>query len=175
MIGAKAMTKYELVPAQPADLPVCMDILNAGREFQRAQGFVQWPDGYPPQADVAEDIRIGNGYVVKVDGCIAAYLYIGFDGDPAYPAIKGAWHHVEPYAVIHRLAIGTDFRGTGLTPVLFSLAEDFCRERGIFNLRIDTDEQNRRMRHVLEKNGFVYCGTVIQGGGDRLAFDKALR
>lgn len=169
------MCKYEFVPAQPADLSVCVDILNAGREFQRAQGFVQWPDGYPRQSDVQEDIETGKGYVVKVDGCIAAYLYIGFDGDPAYPAIKGAWHYPEPYVVVHRLAVGANFRGTGLTPVLFALVEDFCRERGVYNLRIDTDEQNRRMRHVLEKNGFAYCGTVIQGGGDRLAFDKTLR
>ena len=25
-----------------------------------------------------------------------------------------------------------------------------------------------------EKNGFVCCGTVVEGGGDRLAFDKWL-
>jgi hypothetical protein len=30
------------------------------------------------------------------------------------------------------------------------------------------------MQHVLEKNGFVYCGTVIQGNGDRMAYEKKI-
>lgn len=165
---------YTLESAQQNDLQAAMDILNAGREFQRAQGFVQWPDGYPDEGSIREDLSTGKGYVLKADGKIAAYLYIGFDGDPAYPAIKGAWYHDEPYAVIHRMAISPEFRGQGIASVVFSLAEKFCAEQGANTLRIDTDAQNKRMQHVLEKNGFSYCGTVIQGGGDRLAFDKKL-
>lgn len=165
---------YTLTLAQWENLQDAMAILNAGREFQRQQGFVQWPDGYPDEESVREDIRTGKGFVLKADNTVAAYLYIGFDGDPAYPAIKGAWHHEEPYAVIHRMAISPTFRGQGLTDVVFRLAEKFCAKQGAATLRIDTDGQNKRMQHVLTKNGFVYCGTVIQGGGDRLAFDKKL-
>ena len=88
--------------------------------------------------------------------------------------IKGAWRYDEPYAVVHRIAIGTAFRGQNLADQAFRLVEDYCKAHGVYNLRIDTDEQNKRMRHILEKNGFVCCGTVVQGGGDRLAFDKWL-
>ena len=135
-----------LVPAKTEHIPRIMEILNGGREFQRAQGFVQWPDGYPPRSAIEEDIEKGTGYVLLSEGEVACYLYLGFEGDPAYPELKGAWHFPEPYAVIHRMA----------------------------TLRIDTDGQNKRMQRVLERNGFTYCGTVIQGGGDRLAFDKSL-
>ena len=165
----------ELVLARNEDIGAYVDILNKGREFQRAQGFVQWPDGYPDPSDVAQDIREGKGYALHVDGEVAAYFYLGFDGDPAYPEIKGAWRFDEPYAVIHRVAVAEAYRGRGLMNELFRLAAEVCLERGVECLRIDTDEQNKRMRHVLEKNGFVYCGTVIQGGGDRLAFDKKLK
>ena len=165
----------ELVLARNEDIGAYVDILNKGREFQRAQGFVQWPDGYPDQSDVAQDISEGKGYALHVAGKVAAYFYLGFDGDPAYPEIKGAWRFEEPYAVIHRVAIGEGYRGKGLMNELFRLAGEVCMSRGVDCLRIDTDEQNKRMRHVLEKNGFVYCGTVIQGGGDRLAFDKKLK
>lgn len=168
------MAKYELTLAQTEDFRRCMDILNAGREFQCAQGFVQWPDGYPDEASVRCDIRDGLGYVLKVDGVVAAYMYIGFDGDPAYPKIKGAWNYDAPYAVVHRIAIAPEFRGMGLGSVTFRMVEDFCKKRGFYLLRIDTDGENKRMQHVLTKNGFVYCGTVIQGGGDRLAFEKKL-
>ena len=168
------MAKYELTLAQMEDFRRCMDILNDGREFQRAQGFVQWADGYPDEGSVLGDLQNGLGYVVKVDGAIAAYMYIGIDGDPAYPEIKGAWNYDEPYAVVHRIAIGSEFRGQGLGSITFRLVEDFCRSKGFYLLRIDTDEKNKRMQHVLEKNGFVYCGTVIQGGGDRMAYEKKL-
>lgn len=156
------------------DFQVCMDILNSGRAFQRQQGFVQWPDGYPDEESIRNDIRQSNGYVFKVDGVIAAYLYLGFDGDPAYPAIQGAWHHDGPYAVIHRIAIASPFRGMGLADAIFRLAGEYCLRKGYQILRIDTDAQNKRMQHVLEKAGFSYCGTVIQGNGERMAFDKHL-
>lgn len=165
---------YELVLAQPEEFHRCMDILNAGREFQREQGFIQWPDGYPDEESVREDLRNGLGYVVKAEGVIAAYMYIGFDGDPAYPKIKGAWKYDEAYAVVHRIAIAPEFRGMGLASITFRLVEDFCRSRGFSLLRIDTDEANKRMQHVLHKNGFEYCGTVIQGNGERLAFEKKI-
>lgn len=168
------MEHYELHPAVPEELPVYMEILDAGRAFQRQQGFVQWPDGYPGKALIEEDIRTGRGYALQIGQRVAAYLVLDFDGDPAYPKIRGQWHFDEPYAVIHRMAVHTAFRGQGVPALVFSLAAQKARQRGIFCLRIDTDEKNSRMRHTLEKNGFSYCGLVIQGGGDRFAYDKKL-
>ena len=163
-----------LVPAKKEHLPRIMEILNGGREFQREQGFVQWPDGYPPESAILEDIAKGTGYVLVSEGTVACYLYLGFEGDPAYPEIKGAWHFPEPYVVIHRMAVAADFRGTGVVDKAFALAEEIGKAKGMVTLRIDTDGQNKRMQRVLERNGYGYCGTVIQGGGDRMAFDKSL-
>ena len=168
------MAKYKLVPARPEDLPVCMEILDSGRAFQRQQGFLQWSDGYPDAADVARDIENGGAYLLMADNSPAAYTYIGFDGDPAYPAIEGSWHFDEPYGVLHRVAISENFRGMGLSDVLFSLAGELVKSRGFGCLRIDTHEQNKRMQHVLTKNGFSYCGMVLQNGEPRLAYDKKL-
>ncbi len=166
--------EFTLVLAREDEISRCFQILNSARDFQREQGFVQWPDGYPPRSAIEEDVRAGKGYVIKADGEIACYMYIGLDGDPAYPAIKGAWHSDLPYVVIHRLAMAPEFRNKGLSAQAFRLIECFCKDVGISNLRIDTDEKNVRMQHILTKIGFRYCGTVIQGGGDRLAFDKQL-
>lgn len=164
------MFKLELACME--DLPVCMEILSSGRQFQRQQGFLQWPDGFPATETVRNDILLGNGYVLRQGDTVAAYLYIGFDGDPYYPAIAGAWLNDAPYAVIHRIAIGSAFRGKGLADVVFSLAEDICRKQGVQNLRIDTHEENRRMQHILEKNDYHCCGTVMQDNGLRLAYHK---
>lgn len=164
--------EYKLIPARERDFDRAMDILRSGRDFQRQQGFLQWEDGFPDPDLIHRDIQSGHGYVVTSGGAIAAYLYLGFDGDPAYPAIRGAWQYDEKYAVIHRIAIAPEFRGLGLASVTFRLVEEFCRDRGVTLIRIDTHEDNKRMQHILAKNGFAYCGLVIQGGSDRLAYEK---
>ena len=168
------MTNFELVPATADDLPVCMKILDSGRSFQRQQGFTQWRDGYPGVEDVLSDIACGGAHLLMVDGAPAAYVYIGFDGDPSYPAIEGAWHLDAPYGVLHRVAISEHFRGMGLSDVLFRLAGELVRSRGFDVLRIDTHEDNKRMQHILAKNGFSCCGIVLQNGEPRLAYDKKL-
>lgn len=168
------MKNFELIPARQADLSVSLKILDAGRAFQRQQGFVQWGDGYPSAGDVQSDIACGGAHLLTVDGVPAAYVFIGFDGDPSYPAIDGQWHFDAPYGVLHRVAICPDFRGMGLSDVLFRLAGELVKAHGFDVLRIDTHEDNKRMQHVLEKNGFLHCGTVLQHGQPRLAYDKKL-
>ena len=166
------MAICELTPARWEEVAAVMEIIRDGRAFQRQQGFVQWDDTHPTQAAVEDDIRRGDGYAFRVDGCLAGYLCLSFNGDPAYPAIVGAWHFDGDYAVIHRMAIGEAYRGMGLTGQVFRLAGEIAKARGVDILRVDTHADNLRMRHVLQKQGFVQCGHVIQNGGDRLAFDK---
>ena len=168
------MAKCTLRKALPQELAVCLDILSSGREFQRAQGFVQWADGYPDSATVEKDLLSGDGWFLCVDGVPAGYFYLGFEGDPSYPLIRGAWHYEGAYAVVHRIAISDAFRGQGLTREVFRLIEDLAKARGVEVLRIDTHADNQRMRHVVEKNGFAFCGKVIQSDGWRLAFDKKI-
>ena len=168
------MAQYELVSAGAEDLSVCMAILDSGRDFQRAQGFTQWRDGYPAAKDVLCDIQQKGAYLLMADNTPAAYIFIGFAGDPSYPAIEGRWHHDAPYAVFHRVAISGDFRGMGLADILLHRAGALAHLRGFHVLRIDTHEDNKRMQHVLTKNGFSYCGTVLQNGEPRLAYDKKL-
>ena len=166
------MANCELTPARWEEVAAVMEIIRDGRAFQRQQGFVQWDDTHPTQAAVEDDIRWGDGWAIRVDGALAGYLCLSFAGDPAYPAIAGAWRFDGPYGVIHRMAIGEACRGRGLTGKIFRLAGEIAKARGVDVLRIDTHADNLRMRHVLQKHGFVCCGNVVQNGGDRLAFDK---
>jgi len=165
---------YRLVKAQPGEVGQCKEILDSGREFQRQQGFVQWPDGYPTLEMIEDDVRKGMGYVVKEGEHIAAYMLLDFGGDPAYADVRCTWHDDGAYLVIHRMAVAPQYRGKGLAGIVFDLVAEFAKAHQVYNIRIDTDGQNKRMQHVLEKGGFRYCGLVIQGGGDRMAYDKQL-
>lgn len=166
------MNTLELAQAQDAE--VCYSILDMGREFQKAQGFVQWTDDYPNFDTVKDDIQNKKGFVLKVDGRIAGYMCIDFDGEPAYDHIEGRWQTEEPYAVVHRLAFHPDFRGMGLADVTFRLIGELCLSQGVRYIRADTDFPNKRMQHILEKNGFVHRGVIVFQGGDKLAYDKTL-
>jgi len=165
---------FTLCLAQMSELSECLRVLSDGRRYQQSQGFIQWPEGYPSAEDVQEDIHACRAYVLKQNGHICAYFYIDFY-DNAYPHIVGAWHSQAPYMVIHRVAIKEAFRGTGVSSVLFRIFEELAKSKGISNLRIDTHEKNIPMQKVLTKNGYAYCGTVVQGNGLRLAYDKILR
>lgn len=163
-----------LESANNSDIDVCWDILADGRRFQREQGFVQWTDDYPNRDTVKDDILSQKGYVLKVDGAIAGYMCIDFSGEPAYESINGSWQSEKNYAVIHRMAFRKIFCGKGLSEASFSLAEKLCIEQGVDYLRIDTAYPNKRMQHILEKNGFKYCGVIKYQGSERLAYDKFL-
>lgn len=164
---------YTLEPAQPEETEICYGILDAGRNFQREQGFVQWTEEYPNMDTVRKDIQDKKGYVLKADGCIAGYLCIDFDGEPAYDNIEGKWNAEEPYAVVHRMAFDRAFRGIGLTDTAFKLIEELCLSKGIRYIRVDTDVSNKRMQHIFAKNGYEYCGIIIFRGR-KMAFDKIL-
>ena len=159
--------------AKPQDLELCWQIINEGREFQREQGFVQWDDTYPTIDLIREDIKIGKGYVLRIDGVIAGYMFIDFSDEPAYLNIKGKWRSEEKYAVVHRMAFSKNFQGKGLSAITFELIEKLCLDNGVKYIRMDTDFPNNRMQHVLTKNGFVNCG-VILFQGEKLAYDKLL-
>lgn len=41
------------------------------------------------------------------------------------------------------------------------------------NLKIDTHEDNKIMQHLLEKYGFLKCGTIwLEDGSPRIAYQK---
>lgn len=165
---------YLLEPAQPNDAAECYRIIDEGRMFQKEQGFIQWTDDYPNEKTIMDDIDVKKGYILTSDHRIAGYMCIDFDGEPAYADIEGAWNSDLPYAVVHRMAFGSEYRGCGLSGIAWSLIEKLCISKGVHYIRVDTDPQNKRMQHILEKNGFSKCGIVIFQGSGKLAYDKEL-
>jgi len=163
---------YTLEPAKTHELDLCIAILREGRAFQQEQGFTQWTDDYPTPALIEQDIREQQGYLFKIDGEAAGYMYLSFDGDPTYPSIEGKWLSDIPYIVVHRIALSRRFAGRGLSTAAFGEIQKLCEEKGLHSIRIDTDKKNHRMQHVLEKNGFTFCGYVLFDGDKKWAYEK---
>jgi len=156
------------------DISTIMKIYAAAREFMAAHGNPnQWgPTGWPPEALIRQDIAAGKSYVCLDDsGNIAGTFFFdcGDDIEPSYRQITdGAWKDDSPYGVVHRIASAGTQKGVGA----------FCLNwayRRCGHLRIDTHGDNRVMQSLLQKCGFVRCGTVYveEDNYPRIAFEKS--
>lgn len=179
--------------AEPADAERIMEIIRQAQAQMRALGSRQWQDGYPARADIDNDIARGYGYVFeksgtaeepaaagtpqkcdkgRASGTAIAYGAVVFDGEPAYGATDGAWLTGGDYVVLHRLAVADGEKGRGVAAEFMRRTEALARERGVGSFRVDTNFDNRYMLRMLERLGFAYCGKIVYGSGERLAFEK---
>ena len=152
-----------------ADIPAIMTVLEAARGIMRASGNpTQWPEGYPTQEMIENDLAQGVGKVFETEGTIAGYFACIPGPDPTYSYIEGgAWvEDTLPYYVIHRIASLPQVHG-----IFKGIINYTARLTG--NIRIDTHKDNRIMQHLLEKHGFSYCGIIYLANGDpRLAYQR---
>lgn len=75
---------------------------------------------------------------------------------------------------VHRLALDASVRGRGLASQVFEETERLARSREIHSFKVDTDNDNQIMKHLLEKNGFQFCGTICFDNSEKIAFEKLI-
>ncbi|MDO4802211.1 MAG: GNAT family N-acetyltransferase [Prevotellaceae bacterium] len=155
--------------AKVDDIPLIMEICKEARGIMRSDGnMMQWTNGYPSEDIIMADIDGSIGYVIENGDKIEGYFAFILGIEKNYHEIEGGkWrNNSEPYATIHRLASSKSSHG------IAQCCFKWCWEQ-IHNLRIDTHEQNRIMRHCIEKFGFAYCGIIhLQNGEPRMAYQK---
>ncbi len=156
--------------AKEKDLPQIRAIYDAAKSYMDASGNPnQWVAGYPPEEYLREDISLSRLYVcVEGEALHGVFLFAVMD-DPTYHYIEGVWQNDEPYGVIHRIASDGVKRG------MFQAVVEFCKgkmaEQEVWNLRIDTHEDNKTMQHLVEKSGFKKCGVIyLASGSPRIAY-----
>ena len=149
-----------------ADIPKLREIFAIARQFMANTGNPsQWVDGYPSDEQLTQDIESGDSYVVEKNEKMVATFVLRGGIDPTYNIIyEGKWLNDKPYATIHRIA------STGETKGIMHIAMQFVLQQ-YDNIRIDTHRDNMVMQHLIEKEGFKYCGIIHCWSGDeRVAF-----
>ena len=137
--------------AQIGDLEAIWQIILYAKETMRQRGSQQWQDGYPFRETIEQDIARCYGYVVEEQGEVIAYI------------------------VIHRMAVSPKGKGKGLGSYLIQEAEKTAVLKGIGSVRVDTNFDNDVMKHILQKQGYIYCGIIEVRDGKREAFQKSLK
>jgi GNAT superfamily N-acetyltransferase len=161
----------ELRLAQRQEAAICYQCIEDARAYHRSLGFIQWHPDYPTQQTILDDIAQGIGYAFTDDTGVIGYCCIVIGDEPAYHEIDGAWKTDRPYAVVHRMAFNRRARGSGLSHEAFQHIEDYCLMHRIDAIRLDTQEENKVMQHILGREGFEYCGMVQFDGGPKLAYE----
>ncbi len=143
--------------------------------FETARSFMiksgnseQWSNNYPPLHIIEEDIERQQSYLCIKNNKTEAVFTLLSSPDPTYINIEGrGWLNNDPYLTIHRIASYGRSKG-----VVQAIVDWAYKQKE--NIRIDTHEQNGPMRHLLNKLGFIYCGTIrVEDGSERLAFQKS--
>ena len=167
----------EIRKGNERDIPAVTEIINAAKEDCRKNGIDQWQRGVPNGETLKNDMANGENYVVSDGRSVLATAMISLRGEPTYSRIYGGnWQSDAPYGVIHRVAVRPDAKKGGLASLLVKEAEKITLEAGFCSLRADTHERNIPMRGMLEKNGFVYRGTIfLSDGSPRRAYEKILK
>ncbi len=148
------------------DIDLILRMYDHSRSVMRADGnMTQWV-GYPTRKDVEEDIAQEVSYIIeesegghgRAKACGTFAMVPGVE--PTYGYIDhGRWIDEQtPYATLHRIAAMPDAHG--IADIAFRYAKELCD-----HLRVDTHHDNRPMHHILEKEGFVYCGIIYMPDG----------
>ena len=166
----------EFKKAVEKDARGIINIIKQAQDYLRKQGINQWQDNYPNINTVKNDIKNKNGYVLLKDNIIVGTVVVSFDGEKNYEAIySGKWVSNDVFAVIHRIAIDSNYKGAGLSSVIIQNIENICLNKGVHSIKIDTHKENISMRKMLLKNGFKYCGIIyLEDESERVAFEKIL-
>lgn len=157
----------DICKAGENELNEIFKVYEDARAFMAANGNPkQWGiSGYPSDDLLREDVKKQRLYIIKRGGRIAA-AFVLFEGEePTYQLIEdGAWPSDKPYLTIHRLGSLSSEHGIGVECIDFAVK--LCREKKL-DLRADTHEDNKPVRHILEKYGFTYCGIIHVADGTR--------
>lgn len=157
--------EFTIRNASPDDLEEILKIYASARIFMKENGNGdQWGDSYPDPTLVERDLD--KTYLcITETGAIACVFYFAIEEDADYRHIEGRWLDPGIGGVVHRVASAQTVKGAAG----FSLAWAFSRSG---NLRIDTYKDNLPMQKLLDKCGFIYCGTIFREGMEWMAYQK---
>lgn len=159
------------------DVKQILEIYEDSAKSLKNDGVDQWQNEGPSEKTLFEDMENEYSFVLKEEENVLGTIAIIFTGEKTYDLIfNGQWLNDEEYCTLHRLAVSVKERTKGIAGKILNEVEKICEENGYYNIRVDTHEDNFKMRNFLEKNGFIYCGKIFLVNGDlRVAYQKELK
>ena len=167
----------EFRKAMESDIHTIMNIIKQAQDYFKDQGIDQWQNNYPNYETIENDIINKNSYVLLNDTIIIGTVVLSFDGERNYDYIYGGeWKSDYEYAVIHRIAVDSSYKGLGIASTIINNVKEICLEKGVCSIKVDTQKDNLSMQKLLKKNEFEYCGIIyLEDKNERIAFERVLQ
>jgi len=161
--------------ATTGDIPAIMQTIRRVVPLMRDSGNLQWDEQYPNPEVFTRDIEFAQLWAAEIDGQLAGIAALTTDQEPEYAHV--GWDITEPAIVVHRLAVDPAFQGRGVSIALLEHAEAVALQRGIAQIRVDTNTQNRVTQRLLPKLGYSLVGEIgleFRPGLRFFCYDKIL-
>jgi ribosomal protein S18 acetylase RimI-like enzyme len=112
-----------------SDINKIMIIIKQAQEYLKQEGIDQWQNNYPNPEIIKNDIENKIGYVLVYNENIIGSVAVSFDGEKTYDYIEGNWLSNNDYAVVHRIAISSEYKGQGFASIMLKNIESMCLKR----------------------------------------------
>lgn len=160
-----------------SDLDKIKKIVNDAKESLKNDGIDQWQRGVPDMAILARQISRDSAYVYELDENIMAYAYLSSDYEPTYASVMNDMKGNRAFT-IHTFCVNKNTRELGVATNFMEDIIKKAKEDNMDSLRIDTHEDNFKMRGLIEKMGFEFRGVIYIRDFDitaqRLAYELIL-
>lgn len=163
--------------AKKTDIRRIEEFIALAKASLKKDGVDQWQKSNPDKNLIEGQIEKKSGYVYERDGEVYAYAFLSENVEPTYDRYENDFER-STYLVIHTFMVDSKAKikglGTKFMGEIVSLAENLGKD----SLRIDTHEDNFRMRGLLDKFSFRKLGLIqIDEDGilkDRICYEKVL-
>ena len=146
--------------ADAADLDAIARIYDAIHTAEESGAqTIGWVRGVYPTRQTAEDALLrGDMFVLEDGGIVGTGIINNLQAD-GYE--KGLWEFgTDKVCVLHTLVIAPEAAGKGYGKAFVQFYEQWARDHGISELRLDTNERNRAARAMYKKLGYKEIGIV---------------
>ena len=171
---ATDMNNFRIRKATMHDAPRIWQLMLQAKAQMYREGKQQWDESYPLPTHIEADIAKGYAHVLCKADVVVAYGAVAYDGEPAYDVIEGEWLSVQPYVVVHRLAVADEAKRQGVATRFMQEVEKLAVTNGVYSFKVDTNHDNFYMQRMLKTLGFAYCGVIHYPRGERMGYEKTL-
>lgn len=134
-------------------------IIENAKKALKEDGVDQWQIGSMNRDFLCNQISKGKSYVYEDKGDLMAYAYLSDDKEAAYEDLEDNFKG-ENYITIHTFAVDVESREKGLGSRFMMEILKYGVNQNLDSLRIDTHQDNFRMRSLLNKFGFKKIGKI---------------
>lgn len=135
-----------------SDISKIFELYGIATAFMKSKNEIAWPEF--KRELIIEEIEDLRQWKLLLQGEIACVWATTLNDELIWGNANN-----EPSVYIHRIASNPNFRGRNLVKYMVDWADDYCVDKNLKYVRMDTVGLNQGLISHYKKNGFDFLGT----------------